>query len=195
MDAALDHLAIRAAETGPILRRCTASGEAAAPHRWEDPGVTVIGRMNHIASTRLDPVARAAARFHARRLASGKGRLLSRYFGAPVFGLTVVGRRSGEPRTVALILTRRGDDIIVGGSNGGNPEPPNWYRNLAAAEEAEVQVGADRWAVRARHAEGAEREECWRLLVATYPDFATYQSLTERTIPVVVLERDGAASR
>jgi deazaflavin-dependent oxidoreductase (nitroreductase family) len=151
--------------------------------------MSLLGRLNHVASTRLDPVARAAARFHARRHAAGKGRLLDRYFGAPVFALTVVGRRSGEPRTVMLILTRRGDDIVVGGSNGGNATPPNWYRNLCEAGRAEVQVGSERWAVAARHAEGAERDECWDLLVRTYPDFATYQALTDRRIPVVVLER------
>ena len=155
--------------------------------------MTLVGRMNHLASNRLDPVARAAARFHARRFAAGKGRWLDRYFGAPVFSLEVVGRRSGEPRTVMLICTRRGDDIIVGGSNGGNHRPPNWYLNLCAAGEAVVQVGSDRWSVTARHAEGDERADCWARLVATYPDFATYQSLTEREIPVVVLERSGAA--
>lgn len=151
--------------------------------------MTLLGRLNHRASTRLDPVARAAARFHARRHAAGKGQLLSRYFGAPVFALTVVGRRTGEPRTVMLICTRRGDDVVVGGSNGGNPQPPNWYLNLCAAGTAEVQVGRERWPVSARHVEGAEREECWALLVDTYPDFETYQSLTERRIPVMVLER------
>ena len=137
--------------------------------------MTVLGRLNHIASTRLDPIARAGARFHARRHAAGKGRILGRYFGAPVFALTVVGRRSGEPRTVMLILTRRGYDIIVGGSNGGNPGAPAWYLNLRDAGRAEVLVDGERWEVTARHAEGAERDECWDLLVRTYPDFATYQ--------------------
>jgi deazaflavin-dependent oxidoreductase (nitroreductase family) len=149
----------------------------------------VLGRMNHVASTRLDPIARAFARAHARRHMAGKGRLLARYFGSPLFALTVPGRRTGEPRTVMLICTRRGDDIVVGGSNGGNPKAPAWYLNLCAAEEAEVDVDGERWAVTARHAEGAERDECWDLLVRTYPDFATYQRLTDRQIPVVVLER------
>lgn len=151
--------------------------------------MSTLGRLNHIASTRLDPLARAWARFHARRHAKGKGRLLDRYFGAPVFALTVRGRRSGEPRTVMLILSRRGDDVIVGGSNGGNPKAPAWYLNLRDAGEAVVEVGGEQWPVTARHAEGAEREECWGRLVATYPDFDTYQRLTDRSIPVVVLER------
>lgn len=151
--------------------------------------MSLLGRLNHEASTRLDPVARAAARWHARRHRAGKGRLLARYFGSPLFSLTVAGRRTGEPRTVMLICTRRGDDIVVGGSNGGNPRAPAWYLNLMEAGRAEVDVDGERWEVTARQVEGAERDECWALLVQTYPDFATYQRLTERRIPVAVLER------
>lgn len=149
----------------------------------------LLGRMNHFASTRLDPLARASARAHARRHMVGKGRLLARYFGSPLFALTVPGRRTGEPRTVMLICTRRGDDIVVGGSNGGNPKAPAWYLNLGAAGRAEVDVDGERWEVTAREVEGAEREECWDLLVRTYPDFEAYQRLTDRRIPVSVLER------
>lgn len=151
--------------------------------------MSIIGRANHVASNRLDPVARAFARLHARMYAKGRGRALERYFGAPLFALTVTGRKTGEPRTVMLIQTRRGDDIVVGGSNGGNHATPNWYLNLRAAGRAEVQVGTERWPVTFREVEGPERDECWALLAATYPDFDTYQSLTARRIPVAVLER------
>lgn len=150
-----------------------------------------MGRVNNFASTRMDPVARAAARLHAKAHARGRGRWLERYFGAPLFALTVTGRKSGEPRTVMLIQTRRGDDIVVGGSNGGNHQTPAWYLNLRAAGRAEVLVGGERWPVTFREVEGAERDECWALLAATYPDFDTYQRLTERRIPVAVLERAG----
>jgi deazaflavin-dependent oxidoreductase (nitroreductase family) len=78
----------------------------------------------------------------------------------------------------------------VTGSNGGNPEAPNWYKNLAAAGAAHVEVDGERWAVGVRElGEGPEREECWSLLVAGYPDFASYQELTDRRLPVAVLER------
>ena len=153
---------------------------------------TLSGRLSNFGSTRLDPVARALGRFHQRRHAKGKGKLLDKLFRAPVFALTVRGRKSGEPRTVMLICTRRGDDIVVIGSNGGNPKPPSWYLNLRDAGEAEVEVDGDRWAVTPRHAEGEEREELWKLACATYPDFASYQELSPRQLPVVVLERRAA---
>ncbi len=88
-----------------------------------------------------------------------------------------------------LIQTRRGDDIVVGGSNGGNHRTPAWYLNLRAAGRASVHAGGERWDVTFREVEGDEREDCWTRLVAAYPDFATYQRLTERRIPVAVLER------
>lgn len=113
----------------------------------------------------------------------------AKIMGKPVFLLETVGRKSGEPRPVMLMLARRGDDLIVVGSNGGNPVTPNWYRNLMAAEQTEVQVGAERWFTTAREVEGDEFDECWAIACAAYPDFATYQELTERRIPVAVLER------
>ena len=151
--------------------------------------MSILGHFNHFASTRLDGTARAFSRFHQRRRAKGKGKLLDLYFGAPVFSLTVRGRKSGELRSVALMLTRRGDDVIVCGSNAGSTKPPAWYLNLRDAGEATVDVDGEKWDVSVRHAEGAERDECWKLLVQNYPDFSTYQKLTERVLPVVVLER------
>lgn len=81
-----------------------------------------------------------------------------------------------------------GDDLVVTGSHGGHPKTPNWYLNLTAAGAATVEVPGDRWQVTARELEeGAERDECWRLLVDAYPDVGTYQELTDRRLPVAVL--------
>jgi len=121
---------------------------------------------------------------------ASKGAKGNKLMGKPVFVLDVVGRQSGESRPVALMLVRRGDDLIVTGSYGGNPKAPNWYKNLLAAGEAHVEVGPDRWAVDFRQLdEGPEREECWKLLCDAYPDFASYQELTDRRLPVATLSR------
>lgn len=110
--------------------------------------------------------------------------------GKPIFRLTVVGRKSGEPRSVMLMLVRRGDDLLVCGSQSGTPEPPNWWKNLVAAGRATAQVGGDSYEVDARViTDDAERAEAWALLVAAYPDFATYQALTDRELPIAVLSR------
>ena len=152
--------------------------------------MTVTGRLANLGSNWLGPLARWQGRVHARLYRRFGGRRFTRWLGRPAFLLTVRGRKTGESRSVMLMLVRRGDDLLVCGSNGGNRATPNWYRNLAAAREATVQVGPDEWAVTAREVdEGAERDECWALLCAGYPDFATYQAHTDRLLPVMVLER------
>lgn len=150
---------------------------------------TLSGRVANTISRRFRPLQRVMTQAHVHRYRRSGGRRGGSFRGMPVFLLDVVGRRSGEPRPVMLMLVRRGDDLLVCGSNGGNPRPPDWYRNLMAAGGAEVEVEGERWEVAAREVEGTEREECWRLLVDAYPDFASYQELTDRRLPVAVLER------
>ena len=151
---------------------------------------SIVGRVANLASRRLPAVARAGTRRQVRQFRSSNGRKGNRLMGKPVFLLDVVGRTSGELRPVMLMHVPRGDDLIVVGSNAGNPNTPNWYRNLMAAGEAEVQVGADRWGVSARELDdGTERDECWSVATTAYRDFASYQELTDRRIPVAVLER------
>jgi deazaflavin-dependent oxidoreductase (nitroreductase family) len=141
-------------------------------------------------SRRAPGLGKAAGQRQLEQFRSSKGRKGNKLLGRPVFVLDVVGRKSGESRAVMLMLVRRGDELLVCGSNGGNPEAPNWYKNLAAAGQAHVEVDADRWAVTHRELEdGPEREECWKILLAGYPDFGSYQQLTERKLPVAVLAR------
>jgi len=149
----------------------------------------ITGRLAHLFSTRLPGVVGWWMRSQKRRFLASGGKRGNKLLGRPTFLLEVVGRKSGRPRSVMLILVRDGDDLLVAGSNGGNPNVPQWYRNLMAAGEAHVQICAERRPVRVRQIEGEERDRCWERLVATYPDFAVYQELTEREIPVAVLSR------
>ena len=103
--------------------------------------------------------------------------------------LTTAGRKSGEPRTMPLIFDSDGGNYVLVASKGGYDQHPAWYLNLQANPEAEVQVKGDVFKVRARDAEGEERERLWRQMNEMWPDYDRYQERTERQIPVVVLER------
>ncbi len=150
------------------------------------------GRMANLMSRRLPGLGRAGTRHQIKQFRASHGDKGSKLMGKPTFVLDVIGRTSGESRPVMLMLVRRGDDLVAVGSNAGNPETPNWYKNLMSAGEAHVEVDVERWAVDVRELEeGPEREECWDLAVAAYPDFASYQDLTDRRIPVAVLTRTG----
>jgi len=101
--------------------------------------------------------------------------------------LTTTGRRSGRPRTVALLYMPDGDRHVVVGSNGGRAEPPAWLLNIRAQPEVEVRVGRRRFHALAEILEGAAREEIWPRLKEHYRGWDHYQTLTDRTIHPVVL--------
>jgi deazaflavin-dependent oxidoreductase (nitroreductase family) len=151
---------------------------------------SITGRLTNFMSRHLPGVNRWGTRRHVRQYQGSGGKKGSQFFGKPVFLLDVVGRKSGESRPVMLMLVERGEQLVVVGSNGGNPQTPNWYRNLMAAGGGEVERAGERWKVTARELpEGPERDECWALATQAYPDFASYQELTDRRIPVAVLDR------
>ena len=116
------------------------------------------------------------------------GKVGGRMGKAPVLLLTVRRRKTGKQRTTPLLYGRDGDDLVVIASVGGAPKHPAWYLNLQG-QEADVQIGRERRRVRARDAEGDERERLWAEMVAIYAPYASYQQKTSRRIPVVVLER------
>lgn len=105
--------------------------------------------------------------------------------------VTTTGRTSGQPRKFALIYRQVGQNYVVVASRGGADTHPNWYLNLLAHPEVGVQVGADRIAVRARTAEGVERQQLWNAMLEVFPTYAEYQANTARVLPVVVLEPTG----
>jgi deazaflavin-dependent oxidoreductase (nitroreductase family) len=126
---------------------------------------------------------------HARVYRATGGKVGGRAGKVPVLLLTTTGRKSGRPRTSPLLYTRAGDSgYMVIASKGGAPQHPLWYRNLQANPLAEVTVGRRTQQVRARDAQGEERERLWRALADLYPGYDRYARKTTRTIPVVVLE-------
>jgi deazaflavin-dependent oxidoreductase (nitroreductase family) len=70
---------------------------------------------------------------------------------------------------------------------GGAPRHPSWYVNLVAAPEAEIQVRSEHIRVTARTASDQEKPRLWRIVSEPWPNYHTYQTRTERIIPVVVL--------
>jgi deazaflavin-dependent oxidoreductase (nitroreductase family) len=99
--------------------------------------------------------------------------------------LTTTGARSGKPRSIVLGYGRHGDQLIVLASDNGASKAPAWYRNLLAHPTATIELGPERFEVRATTAGPEEREE----LAKAVPYFGQQQSLTKREIPIVVFAR------
>ena len=115
--------------------------------------------------------------------------------GGPFEGANMIllhhrGAATGAERVAPLVYQDAGPDRwVIFASYGGAPKDPQWFRNLVADPETTVEVGTETIPVRARVAEGAERDELWSKQKAAVPQFAEYEERTDRAIPVVILER------
>jgi deazaflavin-dependent oxidoreductase (nitroreductase family) len=115
-------------------------------------------------------------------------------FGGPLEGLQAIlvhhqGRKSGTWRIAPLAYQKVDGGYAVFGSFAGAPQHPDWYLNLLAHPETNVEVGTETIAVVARDTSGAERDEIFERQKAAVPIFAEYEvKAGSRTIPVVVLE-------
>jgi deazaflavin-dependent oxidoreductase (nitroreductase family) len=113
------------------------------------------------------------------------------FAGMALLLLTTTGARSREARTTPVAYLRDGERLVVFASKAGAPTNPAWYHNLLASPAATVEVGRERFAVRARVTSGEERERLFSRQAELVPQFADYARKTSRQIPVVSLERDG----
>jgi deazaflavin-dependent oxidoreductase (nitroreductase family) len=111
------------------------------------------------------------------------------FVGANLLLLTSTGAKSGAPRVAPLGFTRDGDRYIVVGSNSGAPAQSAWVANVMANPIVSVDTGAETFPARAMVTAGAERQRLWNQHVTAIPAFAEYEHMTDREIPVVVLER------
>jgi len=125
-----------------------------------------------------------------RRLIPLTGGRLMVAVGQPVLLLHTRGARSGQPRSTPLLYTRHGGDYVIVASKAGADHHPAWYHNLRANPDAvTIEVGGRHIPVHPREAQGAEREELWRLVNDNYNGYQVYQQRAgRRTIPVVLLE-------
>jgi F420H(2)-dependent quinone reductase len=108
--------------------------------------------------------------------------------GRPIVLLTSVGAKSGRLRKTALMRVEHEGRYAVVASMGGAPKHPVWYWNLLAEPHVELQDGSVRADYDARLVEGEERDAWWGRAVEAWPDYATYQTRTDRVIPVFVLD-------
>ena len=109
--------------------------------------------------------------------------------GAPVCLLTTTGVKTGQPRTIALLYLRDGDDIVIVASKGGMSSNPQWYGNLVAQPKVTVEIDGEQQAMTARTATAEEKARLWPMLVDMYKGYADYQARTDRQIPVIICSR------
>jgi deazaflavin-dependent oxidoreductase (nitroreductase family) len=112
--------------------------------------------------------------------------------GGPFAGKTLLllhtkGAKSGQERINPVACIKDGDRLVVIASKGGAPTHPDWYYNIIANPLATVEVGTEKFQVRAAISEEPERTRLYNQMVAMMPGFDDYRRKTTRVIPVIVL--------
>jgi deazaflavin-dependent oxidoreductase (nitroreductase family) len=130
---------------------------------------------------------KAMFKAHATIYERSGGRIGTSVAGLATLLLSVTGRKSGQTRSTPLAYFRDGDNYVVVGSDGAAKRDPQWWKNLQVDPNGAIRTGRNRFKVKATPATGAERERLWEIGTKFNPMWATYQTRTERELPIVVL--------
>ena len=119
---------------------------------------------------------------------SGKGLSLPRDKKYGLLRLTVIGRRTGEPRSVILGYVEDGPNLVTLAMNGWDAPEPAWWLNLLAHPDADAVLRDGQRPVHGRAAEGAERTRLWARWQELDKNLDEYADRRPRTTAVVILE-------
>ncbi len=92
------------------------------------------------------------------------GRVGGRFAGNRLLLLHSIGAKSGQRRVNPLVTLEDDGRFIIVASKAGAPTHPDWYYNLKANPDVEVEYGVERFPARATVTEEPELEP-WRLRV------------------------------
>jgi len=102
------------------------------------------------------------------------GRVMARLYGFPILMLHSTGAKSGQPRSSPLVYVRDGEDVMLVGTNFGQPKHPAWTANLLAHPDAAVVIGPVRLNVVAELVDDATFDRVFPEFVDVYPGYANY---------------------
>jgi len=121
---------------------------------------------------------------------ANEGKVGGPFAGAPVVLLHTTGAKSGQARINPLVA-QSGEDgtLYIFASKAGAPTNPDWYHNLVAHPEVQIEIGTEHYAATATPVTGAERDRIFTRQKELMPGFADYEQKTTRTIPVITLTR------
>ncbi len=115
------------------------------------------------------------------------GKVGGPFAGRTLLLLHTIGARTGQERVNPVAYVREGNKYVIIASKGGAPTNPQWYHNLVAHPLVTVEVGTEKFQVRAEVTKEPERSRLYDKMVAMMPGFDDYRQRTSRVIPVFLL--------
>lgn len=117
------------------------------------------------------------------------GKVGGRFEGKPLLLLHSTGAKSGKTHLTPAVYTKDGERFVVTASFAGAHHHPDWYHNLVANPLASVEIGTEKFLVRAEVVPEPDRTRLYKQFIATMDAFAEYEKITTRVIPVIALTR------
>jgi deazaflavin-dependent oxidoreductase (nitroreductase family) len=114
-----------------------------------------------------------------------RGKVGGMFEGSPLLLINHTGRRTRKIRINPVMYLKDGDRYLVFASKGGADTHPDWYHNLKAHPDVQIEVGDQKIEVHAEEIKGAERDKIYTKQASIYPQFAQYQKKTKRIIPII----------
>ncbi len=109
---------------------------------------------------------------------------------APLVVLSTIGAKSGQVREIPLVALVEDDAMVVFASKAGAPTHPDWYYNLKAHPEINVEYGSESFTARVEELPESEARAALARQAQIAPQFAEYvESAAPRVIPAFSIKR------
>ncbi|MGO9821742.1 MAG: nitroreductase family deazaflavin-dependent oxidoreductase [Solirubrobacteraceae bacterium] len=135
-----------------------------------------------MSETRSEYNAKVVAEFRA-----NEGRVGGTWEDIPLLLLHHTGAKSGVHRVNPIAYLPNDPGYLIWAANGGAPNNPDWYHNLNAHPDTQIEVGTETIDVKAEVPSGEERERLFARAAKRYPQLAEAASNTQRVIPMIIL--------
>ena len=116
------------------------------------------------------------------------GRVGSQLGTQTILLLHTVGRKSGRHFVTPIAYFFTDGYYFLVGSNWGKDQNAAWYYNLLAQPRTILEVKGKKIPVEASLAEGVEYDQLWKFATEHHPPYLHYKEMTERHIPIVILQ-------
>lgn len=109
---------------------------------------------------------------------------------APLVILNTIGAKSGEVREIPLVALPQGETIVVFASAAGAPKHPDWFFNLLAHPEIDVEHKTEKFRANVVQLSDADAAAALAAQAAIMPQFGEYVTkAAPRVIPAFSINR------
>jgi deazaflavin-dependent oxidoreductase (nitroreductase family) len=118
------------------------------------------------------------------------GGKVAQFGDAPMVILHTIGAKSGALREIPLVAKVDHDKIVIFASKAGATTNPDWYHNLVATPEIDVEFGTEKFRARLEQLSAEDASSAIQAQAELMPAFGDYvKSAAPRRIPAFAIRR------